>query len=712
MSRRRKDKVERRELKAAKRGPLIAAIVGIVVVVVLAAAWFIQFRDATAAFHGEPDVILVTIDTLRADSVGYSGNSRVRTPFLDRIASEGIAFSNAHAHNVVTLPSHVNILTGLYPFQHGVRDNAGFVLEPRFPTVASMLREKGYATGAFVGAFPLDSRFGLNRGFDVYDDNYGKGETRQQFVVQERPARAVLTSAKKWYDSLGDRKRFLWIHLYDCHAPYKPPEPFATEFRDNPYLGEISAVDAALGDLLAPMLASGRDTLLIVTGDHGEALGDHGELTHGLFAYEATLKIPLIIREPGTVAHRVETGYVRHVDVVPTILDRLGMTPDPKLSGRSLLRDIDVRDTYFEALSGSLNRSWAPLTGVIHDGHKYIHLPIPELYELASDPSEVNNVVESRRRKMLIARELLARLTSASAQQTTTRKMSSEESARLMSLGYISGGGSQETTFRPEDDPKRLVGLDNKIHDVIEAYEKGDLAKALDLARQVLRERPQMPAARVLLAFVLEQSEQTAEAIDNLEALMREGRASTDAKIQLALLLSESGRAAEAIKLLEPIVLGGKETNPEAELTYGIALADQGKPQEANQQFERVLARDPNNAPALQDLGIVALRQDDLAAAREHLIRALDLNPKLPLALNTLGVVYARQGDLAAAVVSWQKAVDLDPHQYDALFNIGLVESRAGHRQEARAALTRFVKTAPAARYGADIAKARAALVQ
>jgi arylsulfatase A-like enzyme len=290
-------------------------------------------HKAPVAVQKPDDIILITIDTLRADSVGFAGNTRVKTPFLDRIASEGIVFSNAHAHNVVTLPSHVNILTGLYPYQHGVRDNAGFKLDAKHETAATMLRRSGYVTGAFVGAFPLDSRFGLNQGFDVYDDNYGKGAATLDFVIPERPAGAVLDAATRWWQSNAGKKRFMWVHLYDPHAPYRPPEPFATQYASDPYLGEIAYVDDVLDRAIPPLL--GKNALLIITADHGEARGDHGELTHGLFAYEATLKIPLVVWQRG-VQHRVEPAYVRHIDIVPTILAASAIAKPAALKGESL----------------------------------------------------------------------------------------------------------------------------------------------------------------------------------------------------------------------------------------------------------------------------------------------------------------------------------------------------------------------------------------
>src|SRR5258706_5174748 len=429
---------------------------------------------------GKPDIILVTIDTLRADAVGYAGNTKVKTPFLDRVASEGLVFTNAHAHNVVTLASHTNILTGLYPFQHGVRDNSGFKLDPKIATIATMLKEGGYTTGAFVGAFPLDARFGLNHGFDVYDDNYGKGAGSLDFVIQERPAAAVCDAATKWWQANEGKKRFLWIHVYDPHAPYRPPEPYATQYASDPYLGEVAYVDDTLGRALSPILSVNPNTLLIVTADHGEGRGDHGELTHGLFAYEATLKIPLLVREPGKPLHRVENGYVRHIDIVPTILEHAGLKKPPALLGAALDEKTSVRDSYFESLSSTLNRGWAPLTGVIHKEEKYIDLPISELYDLPHDPAEKNNLRAERRRDVTEARALLTAMQPEI--KAANRNISAEEEKSFLGLGYITGSATAKKSYTTADDPKNLVALDNKMHDVIDAYESHDLDRALKLA--------------------------------------------------------------------------------------------------------------------------------------------------------------------------------------------------------------------------------------
>lgn len=657
----------------------------------------------TATIAPANDIILVTIDTLRADSVGFAGNARVKTPFLDALASRGVVFSNAHAHNVITLPSHVNILTGLYPFQHGVRENAGFKLDPKSPTVATMLRKSGYATGAFIGAFPLDSRYGLNQGFDTYDDNYGKGEATADFIVQERRASAVLDSAAKWWRSHEAGKRFMWVHLYDPHAPYDPPEPFHRQYASDEYLGEIAYVDDCLSRQLAPLLSDA--TLVIVTADHGEARGEHGEETHGLFAYEATLKIPLIVAGHG-VTHRAVADYVRHVDIVPTILEAAGTAKPASLRGESLLApQIGSRDSYFESLSASINRGWAPLTGVIHRQLKYIDLPLAEMYDLPRDPHELHNALDDRRRDVEEARQLLAPMIAPPAPRG---KISAEEAANLRALGYISGSAAPRRQYTAADDPKALVPLDQKMHDAIDAFERGNRVDAVKLAGEVVQARPDMDAGRSLYAYMLQQNERLPQAIEQLRVIASKPNAPTDDLVQLALLLSETGNPRAAVDLLAPHAASG---DPDLLNTYGVALSDSGKPDAAAQQFERVLAADPNNAPAVQNLGILALKRGDAKTAEASLTHALELNPRLPLALNTLGVLYAQRGDYARAVDAWNRAVAVDPRQYDALYNIGLVEANAGHKAEARVALSRFVSSAPKERYGPDIANARRALV-
>jgi len=657
------------------------------------------------------DIVLITIDTLRADAPGFAGNTRIRTPLLDRLAKAGRVYPDTHAHNVVTLPSHTNILTGLYPFQHGVRDNSGFVLGAAVPTLGTRLREAGYATAAFVGAYPLDSRYGLNRGFDVYDDHYPLGTNPDDFVIAERRGDQVIAAALAWWQQTPAKPRFLWVHLYDPHAAYDPPEPFASRYRDAPYLGEVAAVDSFLAPLLEPLLnGKGRPALVVLTADHGESLGEHGELTHGLFAYEPTLKVPLVLWGAGVTPGRDERA-ARHVDIVPTVLRALGLAVPPELPGRSLLAPPEAAGqtlSYFESLTTSLNRGWAPLRGVLRDHRKMIDLPLPELYNLVQDPQETKNLFGEDRRT---GAGLRAALPAQSAWPPAKGKVSAEEEARLHSLGYSAGQAPAKSRYTPEDDPKNLVKLDEAIHQVIDAYSRHQYERAAALARQVVSERPAMADGYEHLALALRQLERHDEAVAVLREGVRRAGDLESLRRQLGLALSEAGHAPEAVDVLTRLA-----QSPAADSTtlnaYGIALSDAGRQDEAAAALQRVVSHYPEDPKGYENTGIVALRRGRVAEARDALRRALDLNPSLPIAWNTLGVALYQLEGPPAALDAWQRSVALDGTQYDALYNLGLVAAEAGRPEQSRQALLRFVQTAPPQRWGAEIRKARQLLAR
>jgi arylsulfatase A-like enzyme/thioredoxin-like negative regulator of GroEL len=653
------------------------------------------------------DVVLITVDTLRADAVGFAGNRLVATPTLDRLAAAGRVFPDAHAHDVVTLPSHTNILTGLYPFQHGVRDNSGFRLAPSVPTLGTWLRRAGYATGAFVGAFPLDARFGLGGGFDRYDDAFAHGSTPDQYRFAERRGDEVVRPALAWWRSKRAGRRFLWVHLYDPHAPYEPPEPFASRFRDHPYLGEVSAADSFLAPLLNPFLdGKEKPALIVFTADHGEALGEHGEQTHGLFAYEATLKVPLVLWGPGVSPGR-DPRPARHVDIVPTVLAALRLPVPPGLPGRSLLAPAPPAGavaSYFEALSASLTRGWAPLRGTLRDRRKLIDLPLPELYDLRDDPGEQRNLYD---RDRPAARALAAQLPAESVWPPARGKVSSEEAARLRSLGYGTAAAPHAGAYTVADDPKRLVGVDAEIQHALALYAARRYGEAADLYRRLIAQRPTMSEAYEQLALSLRQLERHDEAIAVLETALGKGLGGETLRRQLGLALCEVGRAREAVAVLAPVAGAG---DAETVAAYGVALGDAGRYADAIAALERARAASPSDPAPLEDLGVVSLRMDRPAEAQRYLESALALNDRLPVSWNTLGVALFRQQRTGPALDAWERAVALDARQYDALYNIGLVAADAGRRQQAVKALARFVDTAPAGRFGTEIARARALL--
>ena len=585
----------------------------------------------------DQNMLLVTIDTLRADALGSYGGPAA-TPNLDRLAAAGVRFEFAHAHAVVTLPSHASILTGVYPFEHGIHDNAGYRLPDDSLTLAAMLRAEGFATAAFVAAFPLDSRFGLDNGFDVYDDRFGHAEGPSDFTIAERPAETVVAAASAWIELQSDRW-FAWVHLFDPHAPYRPPPPFDARYARSPYHGEVAYTDHALAPLLETARESGgRPTLVVVTADHGEALGEHGERTHGLFAYEATLRVPLIVAQVGGKSGRgsgteglVSDDPARHVDIVPSALDALALPAPPALPGRSLLDPAPAATeplSYFEALSASLNRGWAPLRGVLAGRDKYVDLPLPELYDLQADPAESNNSLADRAGRARALETLLADLPVADPLERRIAE-TAEVVARLRSLGYVGGAAPARDRYSADDDPKRLAHFEDAIHRGVDLYQRGRPREAIEVYREVIAERPDLELAHRHLAFLHWSLGEVAEAVETLTRARDAGIASPAVAGQLGIYLAESGAADEAVPLLEALVA---EDRPDLDPlnALGIAYARRGDAERALETFERVLALDSDSAMvlvALFNLATELVNAGDLAAARPYLERFVRTAP-------------------------------------------------------------------------------------
>jgi len=667
------------------------------------------------------NLVLITVDTLRADALGFMGNRSVQTPALDRLAAAGRVFSRAHAHNVVTLPSHTNILTGLYPFQHGVRNNGGFALGDDVPTLATVLSEEGFATGAVVGAFPLDSRFGLDRGFGLYDDDLGEGG--QLFSYAQRPGTEVVEHGSRWWREHAGERRFLWMHLFDPHAPYEPPKAYA-ERAANPYLGEVAAVDGALKPFLESFLGGREEpTLIVFTADHGEALGEHGERTHGFFAYEPTLAVPFVLWGPGIEPGRDERP-ARHVDILPTALDLLGVDAPSGIAGRSLVQppagspgrspgksdteSSEAVDTYFESMSPNLEYGAAPLRGVIRDGVKLIDVPVPELYDLKSDPDELDNVIDTRRQE---ARALYRALPEASAALPEAGEVSAEELERLRSLGYVGSSAARKESYGVEDDPKTLAALVGKLDDMTKAYSAGgarQVDRAVELGWALIDERPSLTVAYEYLAKILLQENRLTEALRLLGRAEEEGASNDALRQQLGLTLVQAGRPGEAVEVLRRI--DPEAADAETLSSLGLALASMGRMAEARQALERAVEIDPDSARSFEILSFVALQTGDANAARRYARQALELDAYRPDSWNNLAIAEYQAGNAAQAVEAWKRAATLDPRNLDVLYNLGVVAGEVGDATTARRALERFLAAAPPSGYEAEVARARQTL--
>ncbi|MEX1129076.1 MAG: sulfatase-like hydrolase/transferase [Vicinamibacterales bacterium] len=661
----------------------------------------------------DQNVLLITIDTLRGDALGSYGG-RAATPNLDQLAAEGIRYTFAHAHAVVTLPSHASILTGRYPFEHGVRDNAGFRLSDDAETLAELARQQGFATAAFVGAFPLDRRFGLAQGFDTYDDVGGREVKQGDFAFTERRAEVVVTAAREWIGR-QEGKWLTWVHVFDPHSSYSPPPPFDTQYSADPYAGEVAYVDQALGPLLEAARQSTRPTTVIVTADHGEGLGEHGEPTHGTFAYESTLRVPLIIAQlegsegsnvRGSEGPRVSDAPVRHVDILPTIAELLQLSAPAGLPGRSLLT-ADAGDpgpSYFEAMTPMVARGWAPLSGVLVGREKYIDLPIEELYDLAADRKEEHNLVAKQPER---TRQLVAELRRFSAALPgEAQAENAEVRERLQALGYVSGSAPRKAAYTAEDDPKNLIDVERLMMEGIDHHLRGRPAEAAAAYRKVIARRPDMRLAYLRLGFVL----WDAGAPDQAIAALREGLAKLgpdiELEIRLGTYLAETGNAAEAMPILERVTKAAPD-NSEALNALGIAYARADQAGRALHTFRRAIEVNPRDVYAHENIGTVHLQQNDLASAHAAFSRAIENDPRSSRGHAGLGVVARQQGRLDEAIVEWRKAVELDPTNFDALFNLASALAGAGRVEEARPYMTQFIQTAPKAFYGPDIERFR-----
>ena len=670
--------------------PAVASLVVVAVFTMASAACTSRASRSTVSagvLHGA-NVLLVTIDTLRADHLGAYGNRLGLTPTLDRFAREGVRFEVTRAHVPLTLPSHTTIMTALYPFTNGVRDNGTFRFDGAHATLASTLKAAGYSTGAFVGSFVLDARFGLNVGFDRYDDRmHGSGANLE---VVQRSAEQVLEPAGQWILGAGDVGQpatpprgspwFAWVHLYDPHEPYTPPEPYASRYADDPYSGEVAYADAALGAFIEHLRSAGAldRTLVVLTSDHGESLGEHGERTHGLFAYDATLRVPFIVWASPAIAADTVTSPVRLVDVMPTVLDLLGVAAPPGLDGRSVRRLIGATElapgehsiSYFEALNANLTRNWAPLNGVVDGSLKLIDLPDPELYDLASDPHETRNLYASQRDRARDLESRLDRLGGAARGAVKPTPMDPDAEARLRSLGYVVGSVAKPSrTFSSADDPKRLVHLNSALDEAAALWSRRDADAAIATLEAVVHERPDLTPAYERLAFMLEATGRGAQAVALLDSAAKNGHTDRSLLRALGSTLRDGGDLPRAARVLEALARDDPGDVQTAD-ALGQTYARMNRARDAEALFKRVLAVSPNAGVTWNNLGAAYLMDGNTDEAITALSRAVALNPELAVAHNGLGVAYARRGDLDRARQEWTQALALRPGYPDAAANL------------------------------------------
>jgi arylsulfatase A-like enzyme len=562
-------------------------------------------------------VVLVTLDTTRADHIGCYGNARAKTPTLDALAGEGARFDQAESAVTTTLASHATMFTGLYPPAHGVRYNGMFRLVSKTPTVAERLREAGFATAAFPAAFPVTAPTGLSRGFDVYRDLFTEPGGKDLPMSAERKAGDVVRLATAWLSGVGDKRFFVWVHLFDAHWPYEPPFPFSAEFSDRPYDGEIAYADRELGTLFEALRAKKMwdGVAVIVAGDHGEGLFDHGERQHGHLAYESTLRVPLVVKPPRGGRAVVVREPVTLADLAPTILDYAGVPLPTDLHGVSLRKAARTgksarRDLYFESLTGSLNYGWSPIEGLRRGSWKLIRSSVPELYDLGADPGEGTNAIG---REPQLVEDLTDRLhTSLTAWAGIAPGDAAfapdrESLARIENLGYV--GGTMGGSAKDGPSPASKIHLEGEILQLRDLVNGGAWPEALQTARRILADDPgnrfclykgaiaatQIPdlaAARelagrcakrypefkegVVLAAQIEiRDKRLPAAIDILRTGLEKSPGDPQLTYPLAVALVSAGRDAEAVPLVDQ-ALAAKDPDPSFHVLRALMRAKAG----------------------------------------------------------------------------------------------------------------------------------------
>jgi choline-sulfatase len=566
-------------------------------------------------------LVLITIDTLRADRVGAYGYARARTPHIDRLAARGVRFERAYATAPITLPSHASLMTGRYPPGHGARHN-GIRVDSAVPTLANILSQSGFTTGAFVSAFPLDRRFGLSAGFAAYSDRMPRGPRGR--LENERPGRDTITDALAWLKGRNTAQRmFLWVHLFEPHAPYGQPgsgRPVADRYDD-----EIAESDSQIGRLLDALGPDASSSVIVVASDHGEAFGEHGEVSHSLFVYDTTLRVPLVIAGPG-LAIRTVGSPVSLVDVAPTVLGLLGLRTldfdgidlSPTFGGT----DLPARDLYAESFAPLLDFGWSPLRALRSEGFKYIDAPRAELYDTSRDPAEERDLSTADVPRSARLRDRIAGYSSASLEPERLPVADREALGRLQALGYASGGGRGAASTRP--DPKDRRAIAARISHVISGELQGPALEAA--LERILDEDPKNPQANLRLGYVLLESNRCAQAVRFLRAAIAARMPGADAHLGLAQCEAAARQPGEAyVTLLDAERL--EPDNPVVLVNMGIVLSDMGRHADAITAFRRALALDPDFHEARFNLARAFARAGQRPdAARE----AQDLLTRLP----------------------------------------------------------------------------------
>ena len=663
---------------------------------------------------GKPNVVLITLDTTRADHLACYGYAEVKTPHLDSLARRGVLFEQAATTSPLTLPAHCSILTGMYPTYHGVRINGNTALNEEQTTVAEVLAAQGYRCGAFIGAFVLDGRWGLKQGFQEYDDQFDlKKYKHLDLGAVQRPGNEVMDAALDWLEENKESPFFAWIHLYDPHTPYEPPEPYLSEYGPRGlvglYDGEIAFMDQQIGRCLRWLENNGLDksTVLVLVGDHGEGLGSHGEGTHGYFIYDYAIHVPLIIVTPFESLQGVRVAsQTRVVDIFPTLMEILGTAFPAEAHGRSLLplmfrpEKREESCAYAESMSPNLQFGWSPLLSLRTTRYKYIDAPRAELYDLSLDAGEQTNLSRQNPATIKEMKDILDRLvdeTGRDAPAPQAANLDKETMERLSALGYIGAPVAAKKAAGEAGalaDPKDKLGVFRAVTSAGEMVLEQKYAEAAEMLEAALQEEPIIPQALLVLSTCYVELGRTEEAKARLEILLKEDPENIPALISMANILLDERKDDDVIALCRQ-TLSLDERNTQAHMLIGeiyLGRLDYG---EALSHLEKAVEIQPKVARSRLTLGACLIGLKQYGRAEAELKQVIEEAPKHPLAHFNLGILYEETGRLEEAREAYKVEVSNYPGEFKARFNLGKLLFKLGDRPGSLAQMREVVKITP-----------------
>lgn len=644
------------------------------------------------------NVLLLTIDTLRADRLGYCGYD-IETPHLDSLAFGGTAFFNAVCQVPLTLPSHASILTGTNPPFHGIKNN-GHYINKEMMTLTEILKKSDYVAAAFVGAFPVDSQFGLDQGFDHYDDEYNTPEYLQPHGPQ-RLAEAVFASAAQWLRENSKMKFFVWIHYYDPHDPYLPPPPFDQKYKDRSYDGEIAYTDIYVGKLIALLAEINilEKTLVVVVGDHGEDLYEHNEPGHGIFLYDTTLKVPLIMNCQGIIPEENKISQqVRTVDIMPTILDIIKIDTPKFVQGRSLIPLIQGKElnleSYAETYFPLISNGWSELKAIRTDEWKYIQAPKPELYNLEDDPGELKNMLAVNGR---VARDLKKRLERFEEETSLPKKsaakaLSPEAREKLMTLGYVAGSVPENAKNRR--DPKDMVSIIKDISQGLHSFRQGRLEEAERILIEIRKKDAQNPLVLRMLGNIYQKRKEWDKAIEILEVAVRANNTDVDSFHHLAVSYFENNDIEKAMDIAR-IVLDLHPNYLKTLLFLASVHKSINQAEKALGYLERALEVDPTNLEIRLEYAEMLIRHEDYEEAAEILNDMIRQEPAFDLSYLALSSLYEKTKQWDKAIEVLERAVAIDTKNAKSLTKLAQYLQRADQYERSMEILRKAIERKP-----------------